>query len=93
MPWTMLAATRPLSGLPSPARTAERRVKKGAAEAEEHVGADAGGLVTPLALEADDAAEETGHQETLDGSGGEDHLVEFAEVEVRGHGHWIFQRW
>ena len=45
--------------------------EEGAAEAKEHVDAEAGGLMAPLPLETDEAAEEAGHEEALDRAGRE----------------------
>ena len=60
------------------------RVKEGAAEGDEEVGADAGGLGFPLALDANDGAEDAGHEEALDGVVADDDLLEVAEVEGKG---------
>ena len=79
MPWTMLAATRAFI-FAAAGEDAREQGEEGAAEAEEHVGAEAGCLVAPLALEADETAAEAGHEEALDGAAREQKLVERAEV-------------
>ncbi len=55
--------------------------EKRRAHADHHVGAQAGGLVAPLALEADDSAHAAGHQQACDRALGDEHLVKRAEVD------------
>ena len=92
MPCTMFEATRPLSGLASPASTAESSVKKALPMQMSRL------VRTPAALRLTSrsrptsAAQQAGHQQAADGAVHHHHLLQPVEVEglrelCQGHAH------
>ena len=81
MPCTMFDATRPLSGLASPASTAESSVKNAHAHADEQIGAHARCFAVDFALQSDKAAQQAGHEQTAECAVRHNDLLQPTEVE------------